>query len=142
MMLSNEWRTEAFKRFPEFHDYFEETDNPYSLWEELGNAFEQGYEEPRNEGLIKRIYEYGDWCCSQPRGETAEDDLATCVAVCFFEHIPEIPEALEDMPRWFTRADVLAMKTLLSYQVGEEGYAKVLARFDRYHKEEKKNQKK
>jgi hypothetical protein len=139
-MLSNEWRNEAFKQFPELHDYFQEIDNPYSLWEELIIAFDQAYEEPRNDGLIKRIYEYGDCCLSQPQGETAKDDLATCVAVCFFEHIPEIPEALEDMPRWFTREDVLEMKPILSYQVGEEGYAKVLDRFDRYDKE--KNQKK
>jgi len=139
-MLSNEWRTEAFKRFPEFHNRFEDADNPYLLWFQLRDAFAEAYEEPRNEGLIKRIYEYGDWCCSQPRGETAEDDLATCAAVCFFEHIPEIPKALDDMPRWFTRADVLKMKKLLSYQVGEEGYAKVVARFDRHDKEH--NQKK
>lgn len=139
-MLSNEWRTEAFKRFPEFRDRFEGADNPYSLWSELSDAFEEAYDEPRNEDLIKRIYEYGDWCCTQSPGETAEDDLGTCVAVCFFEHIPEIPRALDDMPRWFTREDVLEMKPLLSYQVGEEGYAKVLARFDRYDKE--KNQKK
>ena len=61
--------------------------------------------------------------------------MATCVAVCFFEYIPKIPEALEDMPRWFTREDVLVMESVLYYQVGEEGYAKVLARFDRYDKE-------
>ena len=56
----------------------------------------------------------------------------------FPKHIPETPEALEDMPRWFTRANVLTMKDILSWHVGAEGYAKVLACFDRSCKEKKR----
>ena len=56
-MLTNEWRTEAFKRFPELHRHFEDADTPYLVWFQLKEAFEKAYEEPRNEDLIKRIYE-------------------------------------------------------------------------------------
>jgi hypothetical protein len=129
-MLSDEWKTEALKRFPELQENCEEADNPYLLWFELRDAFEQAYVAPRNESMIRRIYEYYEWCAKAPRGKTAEDDLLTCVSVCFLEHIPETPEALKDMPRWFNREDVLKMKEIFSYMVGEDGYATILARFN------------
>lgn len=76
-----------------------QADTPYLLWFELREAFERVYEEsPRGELLIRRIYQYSDWCCSQPRGKTAEDNPLTCVAVCFYEHIPTHTAAREDMP--------------------------------------------
>ena len=137
-MLTDQWRTEAFKRFPDLAVRFQQADTSYLLWFELRDAFKQAYRSPRNEDLIKRVYDYCDWCIDQPAGTTAEDDLATCVSVCFFEHIPEVSEAVEDMPRWFSRADVLSMKDVFSYLVGSEGYAKVLARFDRHPTEEEK----
>ena len=93
--------------------------------------FREAYKSPRNEDLIRRIYAFAAWCESQPPGSTAEDDLGTCVTVCFTEHIPTIPEALDDMPRWFTREEVERMKETFMYQIGEAGYARILARFDR-----------
>jgi hypothetical protein len=127
-MLSDTWKTEAFSRFPELREQFEfaECDTPYSLWSELCDAFDAAYEPPRDESMIKRVYDYADWCCQQPRGQTAEDDLLTCVAVSFYEHIPESPAALADMPRWFTLDDVRTMKETFSYMVGEDGFQKIL----------------
>jgi hypothetical protein len=51
------------------------------------------------------------------------------VATHFFENIPAHPRALEDMPKSWTIEDVRVMKEIFSYLVGDEGYAKVLARF-------------
>jgi hypothetical protein len=130
-MLDREWGKEAFNRFPDLIDRFDSVDNPYLVWIELGMAFEEAYKAPRNEDLISRIYAFADWCCSQPRGTTAEDDLGSCVRVCFYEHIPQVPEALEDMPRWFSLDDVLAMKQTFSYMVGEEGFQRILRAFER-----------
>jgi hypothetical protein len=93
-------------------------------------AFGDAYKEPRNEDLIARIYQYAEWCGTQPRGTSAEDDLGTCVHVCFFEHIPESPAALEDMPRWFSREDVVLMKDTFSYMVREEGFKRILQVYD------------
>ena len=101
------------------------------LWSQLRDLFDLAYGPPRNEDLIKRIYDYADWCCQQPSGTTAEDDLATCVAVSFYEHIPECQEALQDMPRWFTLDDVRAMRDTFSYMVGEEGYQRILQAYSR-----------
>jgi hypothetical protein len=133
-MLDHDWGKEAFNRFPDLLERFNLVDSPYQLWFELTHAFTEAYKDPRNEDLIARIYAFAEWCCSQPEGTSAEDDLATCVVVCFYEHIPESPQALEDMPRWFSRSDVLAMKETFSYMVGQEGFQRILAACDRAHR--------
>ncbi len=137
-MLDHEWGKEAFKRFPELLDKFDSVDTPYSLWFELWEAFEQAYKPPRNDDLISRIYAYADWCCSQPEGATAEDDLGTCACVCFYEHIPQSLEALADMPRWFSRSDVILMKETFSYMVGEEGFQRILLAYQHFEKKQEK----
>jgi hypothetical protein len=137
-VLGNEWGKEAFNRFPELIDRFDFVESPYSLWIELRLAFDEAYKEPRNENLIAKIYAFADWCCEQPRGATAEDDLASSVVVCFYEHIPESPEALTDMPRWFKLSDVQQMKETFSYMVGEEGFQCILLAYQRFEKNKKK----
>jgi hypothetical protein len=108
--------------FPELSARFEGIDSPYLLWFELNDAFEQAYEAaPRNESLIKRVYNYSDWCCRQPRGKTAEDDLLTCVAVCFYEHIPCHRAARADMPRWW-RAEDLREPSIFKYHLTESEF--------------------
>jgi len=129
-ILSNHWKSEAIQRFSELAAQISDTDTPYLLWFELLDSFRAAYQAPRNEDLIRRIYAYADWCVAQPQGSTTDNDLATCVTVCFTEHIPTIPEALDDMPRWFTREDVERMKETFTYLIGEGGYSKLLARFD------------
>ena len=101
------WREKAREMFPELTSRFEDEDSPYVVWFELWQAFEAAYEKaPPDESLIRRIYRYSDWCCDQPRGRTAEDDLFTCVAVSFYEHIPLNPKTRQDMPRWFRAEDL------------------------------------
>ena len=141
-MLTEEWRIEALRRFPTLAERLQDAETPYLLWFELRDAFECAYRTPRNEDMIKNIYGYSEWCFSQPAGKTADDDLATCVSVCFIEHIPEIPAAVEDMPRWFTRANILEMKEILSYHAGADGYKKILVCFNHYHKDKKKQKRK
>src|SRR4051812_24225798 len=102
-MAMPRWRKIASKMFPELADVISEAETPYILWLWLRLAFEKAYEaSPRDESLIARAYAYADWCARSPRGKMASDDLLTCVAVCFWEHIPEYPAVSADMPRWFT----------------------------------------
>jgi hypothetical protein len=68
---------------------------------------------------------------SQPQGQTAEDDLATCVAVCFYEHIPLCKNARLDMPRWWHPKDVDHMKEIFSYHLGDDGFAELKKLFSR-----------
>jgi hypothetical protein len=134
LMLDHEWGKEAFTRFPELIERFDHVVSPHELWFELTDAFQEAYKAPRNEDLISRIYAFAQWCCLHPSGATEEDDLGSCVCVCFYEHIPELPEAVEDMPRWFSRSDVLLMKDTFSYMVGEEGFQRIIQAYDRRKK--------
>lgn len=58
-------------------------------WIELGFAFDEAYRKG-DIRLFKRILDYADWCFHAPRGRKAEDDLASCIHVCLFEHMPQI----------------------------------------------------
>ncbi|HET6841633.1 MAG TPA: hypothetical protein VFK06_08085 [Candidatus Angelobacter sp.] len=130
-MLDHEWGQEAFKRFPELIDRFDFVDTPHQLWFELTDSFFQAYKAPLNDDLISRIYDYANWCCTQPKGTSTEDDLGSCVCVCFYEHIPESSEALQDMPRWFSLSDVLTMRETFSYLAGEDGFQRILLAYER-----------
>ena len=117
------WRQKAEGMFPELASCFEGADTPYLLWFELREAFERAYEEsPRDESLIRRIYQYSDWCAAQPRGQTAEDDLLSCVAVCFYEHIPQHPAAREDMPRWWRAEDLATEPHIMQYHLSDDQF--------------------
>jgi hypothetical protein len=130
------WKSEGRERFPELQERFEGWETPYLMWFDLSEAFAGAYRaEPRDEGMIRRVYEFANWCTQQPRGRKADDDLLTCVALCFYEHIPESPEALKDMPRWLKRQDVLEMREIFSYHGGDEGFARVLEAFDNYREQ-------
>src|SRR5215470_6692676 len=106
------WKEQAKHMFPELLSEVEQAETPYLLWFGLRRAFNNAYSSRRNESLIARIYEFAHWCEEQPRGATAEADLATCVSVSFFEHIAESPAARDDMPRWFSKEEFSKMESV------------------------------
>ena len=135
MSLPPHWREDVGARFPELRQEFDdyECDTPYLIWFQLRSAFERAYEQsPPDEAFIRRIYLYYDWCARAPRGKTAEDDLLTCVCVCFLEHIPEHPAARADMPRWFPLEELLLSRGIFSYMIGVDGFAELEAHFRRH----------
>ena len=50
----------------------------------------------------------------------------------FFEHIPTIPAAREDMPRWFTFDEIAANKPLFLYSIGEATFENLLGQMQRH----------
>lgn len=131
------WREAALEILPEFRSALQgpDIDNPYTFWFEVREAFESAYDEsPPNESLIQRIYSYCDWCINAPRGQSAEDDLFTCVAVCFLEHIPEHPLSRADMPRWFTFEELVGSESIFSYMIGPEEFSKLKDYFSQNRK--------
>lgn len=125
----SDWRSKAAELLPELTEELAEADSPMAFWLEVHWAFEKAYQSPQNEELIRRIYDFSDWCVQQDEGEDASTDLPTCVAVCFYEHIPTCPPARADMPRWFTRADVEGSKAIFSYFLSEQDFANLLTLF-------------
>ena len=135
--MNTEWKLKAEEMFPELGERFEGADNPYLLWQELVLRFEEAYPcLPRNQSLIERTYRYAAWCCAQPRGQTADDDLLTCAAVSFYEHIPTCPPARSDMPRWFSLQEFREMERTFRYHLSEAEFADLREHFERYGKNE------
>ncbi|MDQ3818570.1 MAG: hypothetical protein M3362_12955 [Acidobacteriota bacterium] len=103
----NEWREVALQKLPEIKSEIKDAETPMAFWGELIYHFDNAYEEPRNDDFIRRVYAYADWCLNQNVGETAAEHLPTCVAVCFWEHIPAFKPARDDMQRWIPFDDVM-----------------------------------
>ena len=119
---------------PELVEEIAKATNSMQLWIEIGFAFNDAYDEPRNEDLIGRIYGFASWCVEQPRSEHAQDDLFqddlfTSVVVCFYEHIPLNKAAWVDVPRWFTEEEVRQNKEVFSYHSSAAEYQELLALF-------------
>ena len=127
--MNTEWLTEANRRFPDREEVFAYVDKPFDIWVNLRDLFEKAYTYPYNEADIRAIYEYAEWSCKQPQGDSAENDLLTVVAVGFYEYIPELPAAIKDLPRWFKLDEILAMKEVLSYRVGTDGFHQLIKAF-------------
>jgi hypothetical protein len=115
------WRAAAIERLPEFQHVVAAADTVMALWIELGLEFEKAYRE-RNESLIGRIYAFADWCLKAPQGPDAGLDPFTAAVVGFYEHIPTIPAARDDMPRWFRSSEVSENKQVFAYLIGEQAY--------------------
>lgn len=96
------------------------------LWTELHFAFERAYREPRNEDLIARIYSFADWCIRAPRNDDASHDPPTAVMVGFYEHVPQLQAARDDMPRWFHYDEVAKSKSIFAHFIGDEAFDELL----------------
>jgi hypothetical protein len=117
-----EWQVVAIQMLPELQSEIKEAQTPMALWVQAIFHFDEAYEEPRNDDFIRRIYAYADWCLNQDAGETAAEHLPTCVAICFWEHIPTFAPARDDMPRWISFDDVMANQHFFRYSLSDEEF--------------------
>jgi hypothetical protein len=100
-----EWKSTALLMVPQLPLEIEEAETPYLLWFALYQAFRDAYQEPRNDELIGQIHAYAKWCLTQPRPAELEDNLTTCVCLCFYQNIPLLEPARNDLPRWMTPSE-------------------------------------
>jgi len=115
-----DWQLVALQMLPELRSEIETAKTPMSLWCEIVYAFDDAYDDPRNDDFIKRVYSYADWCVLQPAGETAEEHMPTCVAICFWEHVPANKAAREDMPRWVPFEDFVLNQHIFKYSLSDQ----------------------
>jgi hypothetical protein len=128
MPLPEKWHEETLRRFPEFEERFElnECGNPYSVWQEIWPACERAYARG-DRAFVARVLGYADWCINQPQGETAADDLATCVMVCFVEEALQHDQARLDVIGYIDPASFMNDPKYWVTWIGEENYQKTLA---------------
>jgi len=117
------WRAEAPKRLPELRDVITSADSVMALWFELQSAFEEAYRaDPPDESLIGCIYSFADWCLQAPRGPDGGHDPISGAIVAFYEDIASFKPARDDMPRWFTYAEVADNRQVFAYNIGDKAY--------------------
>lgn len=110
------WRSRGAELLPELAEQISQAEEPMEAWIEISSSFQKAYREPRDEDLIRRTYEFAFWSLEHgERDPQAGRDLPTCVVVGFLEEIPIYQASREDMPRWFTRPEVLAMRETFTY---------------------------
>lgn len=125
-----DWRHTALQLLPELAEEIREAETPYLLWIDLRLVFEAAYRSlPLEDSLIQRIYQFGRWCFSQPRGKSAEDDLLTCVFVCFFEHIPDCKAALDDVTRWLSSDDFAVLEGVFKETMTKKSFLSLSTHF-------------
>lgn len=117
------WRAQALKHLPELRDVITSSENVMALWIELQFAFEKAYRaDPPDESLIACIYAFADWCIQAPRGPDAGHDPLSAVTTCFYEDIPTLKPARDDMPRWFPYSEVAENRRIFSYMIGDQEF--------------------
>lgn len=122
-----QWQAVAEKMLPELRAEIKEAETPMALWVEIIFYFDEAYRTPQNDDFIRRVYAYADWCLGQNTGETAAEHLQTCVAVCFWEHIPNNKAARSDMPRWLSFEDLMANQHFFRYSLSDEAFDELKA---------------
>lgn len=108
----SDWRSEARRLLPELSEEIEGSESPGMLWVEIALAFDVAYQNPRNDGLIARIYALSEWFLNQNN-----DEFVSIVVTHLFEDIPTIPAARAEMPVWFTYEEVRDSSGVFGYMI-------------------------
>ena len=127
-----EWRAKAAECFPEFREIVDEARDPICLWIDLFMCLCNAYDlTPPNDDMIRRIYDFADWCFRQPETDSVETDLSSAVVVSLIESIPLDQRVAADLHRWFSIEDIKGFESLLRYHQIKEEYDKFLLDFIR-----------
>ncbi len=119
---------EMLRLFPEASEcvQLDGSDGDYVAAAELADWIASGGVDPQVPDQVARLREFANWCCSQPEGETADDDIGTIYMVGFFETLLESPGAASLIPLLVDRAYYVASADYFKRWVGEKEYANVL----------------
>ncbi len=127
------WITKAIECLPELEDLITEPQRitrPMSLWIEIHLKLIDAYDVvPINEDLIRRIYDFADWCLKQPSTSDVETDVSTAVAIAFIEDLPLDKRISDDLHRWMSIETFKGFEQLFRYHLSEEEYQQLARDF-------------
>ncbi|MBZ5505315.1 MAG: hypothetical protein LAO78_07500 [Acidobacteriia bacterium] len=119
-----DWLTKARESFPELLDKTSQNrdyNSPTDLWIDLFGLLANSYkEQPINDDLIGRIYDYAAWCFAQPQTDDVETDLSSATAVGLIEDIPLDPKISDDLYRWMSVESFLGFENLFRNHLDTE----------------------
>jgi hypothetical protein len=120
------WRRAAIEFLPSQKKLIEHSDSVGMLWVELWFVFCDAHRHPVNDTIIRGTYQFADWTLAKSR----DDDMATSTCCHFYEHLPEEPEVRKQMPRFMSRADVLANSEIFKQRMGADEFLELLKEFE------------
>jgi hypothetical protein len=128
------WRTRAIEVFRDVLPIEELVTDPFAeapaIWTELYVILVQCYDEqPPNESLIARIYDFAWWCLDQPNTDNVNTDISNTAAVGLIEHLPLNRKILGDLHRWMTIETFRGCESLFRYHLDDAEYSKFSAEF-------------
>ena len=119
------WRRVAIEKLPEFREIIEAAETPGMLWIDLLVRFEGAYQEPADQDLAHRVYEYAGWCLTKSK----DQDIETAAALSFYEHLPLNKKIRKDMANHLTREVFLGLKEVFKYHLAEGEYEEMEQEF-------------
>lgn len=73
---------------------------------------------------LERIFAFATWCSSQRANE-----LWNAAGVAFFEHLPDIPGLVGDLPRWVPKAVFEDVASLLQQRISAQELTAIRSRY-------------
>jgi len=112
------WRKMALELLPEYRQLIEKTENPMVLWIDLHFRFEDAFLKS-DEDLVQRFFTYAKWCFETPKQGKYLSDVGTAVAVAFYEHLVTDAAVCNDLHRWFSPTEFLALEGVFKYHLSQ-----------------------
>jgi hypothetical protein len=129
------WRAKAMECFPELTELIETESQLGDLWIELHYRLIRAYDEqPINEDLIGRIYDYAKWSLSQAGTGDARTDPSSAAGVGFVENWPLDKNISNDLYRWVSTETFDSCEALFRYLLSDEEYEAFVSDFRRRKK--------
>jgi hypothetical protein len=119
---------EITNRFPEVNPLICKGDEELSyllmgyVAEWLDSFGESGY----STEVIQRVVDFQEWCCTQPEGKSAEDDIHTIFIVGFYENLFGNHNTRGLIPHLMSKEEILKNKDYLIHWAGKDEYEAVL----------------
>ncbi|WP_435009120.1 hypothetical protein P12x_000370 [Tundrisphaera lichenicola] len=126
---SSDWKGAALAIVPDLAGEIEKAESPYFLWIELYRVFREAYNSTRDDALIGQIYGFAKWCLEQPRGERYEEDVKTCVCLCFYQNLPLLPAARDELGKWLQPEDFATLKLVFQFHCDDKVFGLIESQF-------------
>jgi len=122
--------SEILGRFPEVDLLVDsEEDSPYAYLSYVSGWIEDLAASEVSDALCDRVATFGEWCCAQPEGNDAEDDIGTILMVGLYESLGSSDNGRKVLAHIWDKSYVLASESYLRQCVGDAEYEDLLARY-------------
>ena len=124
---------EVVSRFPEIVPQICDGDEelPYLYFSYIASWIESLPLSEVSDEIIERISSFGDWCGSQPEGESASDDLGTILMIGLHVSLGSSESGRKVLARIWPLDYVLASREYLTQWLGSDDYTRLLTEYNK-----------